>query len=111
MSVIGTDLTTSLILEMGGKIEKEGSVTVPARELAAFVATLPPGKIELSSDGSSLVMRSGSSRARILGVAATEFPAIDVPKEKGVAVLRERVGDRAWAGRGEARQRAAGIGG
>ena len=30
MSVIGTDLTTSLVLEMGGKIEKEGSVTVPA---------------------------------------------------------------------------------
>lgn len=91
LSVIGTDLTTSLVLEMGGKIEKEGSVTVPARDLAAFVATLPPGKIELSSDGLSLAMRSESSRAKILGAAAAEFPVIDVPKEKGAVILRERL--------------------
>lgn len=89
--VIGTDLTTSLVLEMGGKIEKEGSVTVPARELAAFVATLPPGKIELSSDGLSLAMRSESSRARVLGTAATDFPVIDIPKEKGAVILREKL--------------------
>lgn len=91
LSVIGTDLTTSLVLEMGGKIEKEGSVTVPARDLAAFVATLPPGKIELSSDDVSLSIRSGLSRARLLGVAATEFPTIDIPRDKGVSVLRERI--------------------
>lgn len=91
LMITGTDLSTSLILEMGGKIVKEGSVTVPARDLAMFVATLPPGKMELSSDGSSLSIRAGSSRAKILGGASTEFPTIDIPKEKGVMMPREKL--------------------
>lgn len=89
--VIGTDLTTSLVLEMGGKIEKEGSVTVPARDLTAFVATLPPGKVDVSSDGSSLSIRSGPSHAKLLGIAATEFPTIDTPKERGTVMSREKL--------------------
>jgi DNA polymerase-3 subunit beta len=72
---------------IGGQIEEEGAITVPARLLTDFVNTLPSDKIVMSVAQRSRQMRLVCSRneATISGIDAEDFPPI-APVKDGVAV-------------------------
>ena len=86
---VGTDMMTSVGLAAGGKVEEEGAVTVPGRDLAALAAGLPAGTVELSSDGSALTVIAGRTRAKLMGMSAEDFPEVDGKGKKAFEVDRE----------------------
>ncbi len=105
----GLKLTTTN-LEIGitswvpGKIDSDGSLTVPARLFADIVNSLPPGeRVDLETDGAdSLRIRSGRFRAHIKGIDADEFPAIPAAGERPTTrvsqkVLKAALGEVAFA--------------
>lgn len=69
-----TNLEIGLRMEVGGKVIEEGAVTVPARNFGEFVGSLM-GSLDLNNEGEKLTIKSGSSRAVFVGIAASEFPA------------------------------------
>lgn len=71
-----TDLEMGVTVWVGGKVEKEGKITIPARILSEYVLNLPPQKITLTLKGSDLKLESGNFHAEIKGVSAEEFPLI-----------------------------------
>lgn len=70
----GTNLEMGTRLLIGGKIAKEGAITVPARVFAEFIATIPAGKVRLHVQDGILVVKSTSSQARFTTIPASEFP-------------------------------------
>jgi DNA polymerase-3 subunit beta len=72
---------------IGGQIEEEGAITVPARLLTDFVNTLPNDKIVMSIAPRSRQMRLVCARneATIGGIDADDFPPVPAVKD-GVAV-------------------------
>lgn len=80
-----TNLETGINLWIGGKIEKEGAITVPARALTEFVSSLPAGKVDLEINQTTLLVSSDSFKASFTGMAASEFPKI--PSFSGEEVL------------------------
>lgn len=78
MTAIGTDLTTTVAVSTGGKIDEEGSITVPARDLAAIASGLSAERVKLSDEKGKLVIRAGKTMARLIGIPADDFPEIDV---------------------------------
>jgi DNA polymerase-3 subunit beta len=64
------------------KIEAPGSFSVPAKTLADYTALLPDGQVELELVENELVVRSGSSRTKIKGSSAEEYPVIPPVEEK-----------------------------
>ena len=94
----GLKLTTTN-LEIGitswvpGKIDSDGSLTVPARLFADIVNSLPPGeRVDLETDGAdSLRIRSGRFRAHIKGIDADEFPAIPAAGERPTTRVSQKV--------------------
>ena len=78
LKMSATNLEIAMTTWVGAMIEKEGSITVPARLLTEFVNSLPNDKIDLELDqGSGLLqISSGSSNAHINITEASEFPPI-----------------------------------
>ena len=85
LKLSATNLEIAITTWIGAMVEEEGSVTVPARLLTEFVASLPSERIDvLMEPGPRILQLScGRSEARINGTDAEEFPPI--PKvEDGV---------------------------
>ncbi len=99
-----TNLEIGITCWVPGKIETDGTLTVPARLFSDIVNSLPPGeRVDLESDGAdSLRIRSGRFRAHIKGIEADEFPAIPSAGERPTTrvaqkVLRSALGEVAFA--------------
>ncbi len=85
LKISATNLEIAITAWIGAMIEEEGSVTVPARLLTEFVASLPSERIdmEMTSPPRTLQLTCARSEARINGTDAEEFPPIPTV-EKGV---------------------------
>lgn len=74
--IAATNLEIASTHLIGAKIIAPGSITIPARLVSDFVASLPKGTVDLKVVGSHLTISSGSYRSVINGVVADEFPEL-----------------------------------
>src|SRR5512134_1043285 len=68
----------SITTYIGAKVDKAGSITLPAKTLTELVNNLSPERVDLSLDTAtqSVNVRCGTTTSNIKGIAATEFPPI-----------------------------------
>lgn len=77
LELCATNLEVALTHTASGKINEEGSVTVPARLLHDFVAQLPKDlTVDLVFEKSKLFITAGSYSSHIQGTASEDFPAL-----------------------------------
>ncbi|MFI5240308.1 MAG: DNA polymerase III subunit beta [Candidatus Saccharimonadia bacterium] len=87
LKLSATNLEIGINYWIGGKIEQEGGITVPARLLSEFVSSLPADTIEISSDETGLDLKTNHYQSHINGISADEFPLIPQIKTKPVITL------------------------
>jgi DNA polymerase-3 subunit beta len=76
LSISATNLDIGITHFIGSKIEKEGSITVPARLMQDFVTNLPDSVLNLSLDSNKLHISNDQYQSVINGVGAEEFPVM-----------------------------------
>ena len=78
LRLAATNLEIAISCWIPATIEKEGTVTIPARLLTDFVNSLPSGRIDmaLSPRSRSLELRCARHEAHISGLDPADFPAI-----------------------------------
>jgi DNA polymerase-3 subunit beta len=78
LKLVATNLEMAISHWIGAKVETEGEITVPARLLTEFVASLPSDRVDLDlASGSKVVeLKCARFEARISGVDAKDFPPI-----------------------------------
>jgi DNA polymerase-3 subunit beta len=78
IKLAATNLDIALSCWIGGQIEDEGAITVPARLLQDFVNSLPAEKIDLTLSPRSRQLKLVCARneATIGGMDADDFPPI-----------------------------------
>ncbi|RME35459.1 MAG: DNA polymerase III subunit beta [Thermoflexia bacterium] len=78
-----TNLEQSIHCWIGGKVEKEGAIAVPARTLTDLVNALPPDRVDLAAEVRTMTLnvRCGRSEANIKGLDPVDFPSIPTPEE------------------------------
>lgn len=82
LKLVTTDLEAVIIQWIGGKTEKEGTITVPARLFSEYISSLPNNKIELKSEnGTDLAISQDEYEATIKGQVADDFPIIPEIKD------------------------------
>lgn len=81
MKISATNLEMAIRCWVQGKVEKEGSLTVPAAFLLSIVQNLNTEKITLETKGSILHITAEQYRGTIKGQNAEDFPS--VPEVKG----------------------------
>ena len=78
LKLTATNLEIAISTWIGGKVETEGAVTIPARLLTDFVSSLPEGQIELTMTPKpvGIHLRCDRFEGRVIGTEAEEFPPI-----------------------------------
>ncbi len=78
LKLTATNLEIAISTWIGGQIESEGAITIPARMLTDFVNSLPPEKVEIELIGEpkGIHIKCANFEATINGTAADEFPPI-----------------------------------
>jgi DNA polymerase-3 subunit beta len=82
LTVSATDLETGVTASCGAKVEKEGSLTVPAKILVGVVNNLPPGKINLTVEKDILHIEAQGVKSQINGISADDFPEFKLEGKK-----------------------------
>ncbi len=87
LKLSATNLEIAITTWIGGKIESDGAITVPARLLTDFVSSLPEGQVSvvMAAKPLSIQLTCGRFEGRLLGTAAEEFPPIP-SVEQGVGI-------------------------
>lgn len=81
LKLSATNLETGINYWLGAKVEKEGTISVPAKVFTEFVTSLPTEKVKLETKENNLFVRCGNYQAEFNSLAATEFP--NIPSIKG----------------------------
>jgi DNA polymerase-3 subunit beta len=89
LKLTATNLEIVISTWVGGQVDEEGELTLPARLLIDLVNTLPEGSVELvtTSQNRGLTVRSARFQSTIQGTDATEFPPIPTIKDAIVAQI------------------------
>lgn len=74
LCIAATDLNIAITHYIGTKISQSGAITVPARLMQDFVASLPPGVIDLTLEGTKLNIKTDRHDSTINGTSAEDFP-------------------------------------
>lgn len=76
INFMATNLEIGIKMDVRGKTETEGQITVPAKILTSFVNYLPEEKVEFELSESDLKIVSGSWQTKIKTQNAEEYPLI-----------------------------------
>jgi len=76
IKLLATNLEIGVTCTIRGKVEEEGSFTVPARVLADYINLAPKEKVDVELKGDQLDISCGSAQTKMRGEPATEFPLI-----------------------------------
>ncbi len=76
LKISATDLEIGITSFIGAKIEKSGSITVPAKLLIDYVNTLPNKKVSLEVKNNTLRIECENYKASLNTISAEEFPEI-----------------------------------
>ncbi len=74
LKLSATNLELSINYWIGAKIEEEGSITIPSKEITEFVSYLPTGKIDLELKNNLLTLSSEKTNSEFTTTPATDFP-------------------------------------
>lgn len=85
LKLSATNLEVGIIQHISAKIDEAGSITIPARLLGDYIASLPPTNITLSTKEHKLHLEAERFNSTINGIAADEFPSI--PEVKSTHTL------------------------
>ncbi len=86
LKLSATNLEIGVIAYVGGKIEEEGRITIPAKLLSNFIHNLPLQEVlSFETTGSFLRIVSGGYEMKIKGLDAKDFPLI--PQYDGEYIL------------------------
>src|SRR3989344_9323636 len=82
LKLSGTNLEMAINTWVGGKIEEEGEITIPARLVNNLVNNLLSEKVTLSTKNNTLFLEGEKTQTHIKGLGSEEFPLIPNIEEK-----------------------------
>ena len=76
LTLVATDLDTSIRTTGDAKVGAAGSITIPAKKLADIVRELPNEEIKCSVTGTRVKIECGHGNYSIVGLEAEEYPQL-----------------------------------
>lgn len=76
LSISATNLDIAITEFCGAKITSEGSITVPARLMQDYIASLPGGVIDIELQDAKLDIKAKGYTSTIIGTEADDFPVM-----------------------------------
>ena len=80
LSIAATNLDIAITHQIGSKIQKTGSITVPARLMQDFITSLPDGVLDLELKDNKLSINTDKYHYTINVIGAEDFPIMPAIK-------------------------------
>jgi DNA polymerase-3 subunit beta len=81
--ITATDLEIGISTWIGADVQSEGEITVPAKQLAEFINSVPNEKIDVTLEKQSLVVDTTNNHAEFNTIPVDDYPElVSVDKEK-----------------------------
>lgn len=90
LKLSSTNLEMAVTTWVGGKIEEEGEITIPARLINDYVNNIIADKITITSKNQILSLEAEKTQTHIKGLPAEEFPLIPKIKEGVFAKINSK---------------------
>jgi len=82
LSISATNLSTTIVTKIGASIDKDGTITIPAKIFKDLVSSLSPGTIELSLDDNVLNLKAEHTESKLNGVSSEDYPDLPTISDK-----------------------------
>lgn len=76
LKLSATNLEIAINATVMAEVEREGSITVPAKSIAAYIGLLKNEMLELELSGTDLLIKSTGSDTNMKGIPSDEFPLL-----------------------------------
>lgn len=88
LKLVATNLEMSITTYIGAKVDRPGSITLPAKTFSELVSNLSPERVDLSLDEATQTVnvRCGMTNSNIRGISASEFPPVPEVAEPDVVL-------------------------
>ena len=86
IKISATDLEVGIVSTLPASVEKDGEITVPAKTFSDFLLSIGEGKVEMTTEDTSLRLKSNKTEANFQTTPADDYPKI--LEEKG-----EKIGE------------------
>ncbi len=87
ITLTSTNLETAVEVWVGGKVEREGKIAVPARILSSYMSLVNGEQVTFLSKGAHVEVASQKGRTLIRGHATDDFPLVPRQEEMGAFVI------------------------
>lgn len=82
LMVAATNLEIAVTQLIGAKIANEGAITIPARLITEFVASLPKTTVKLKAEDNKLHITADGYKSTVNGTVADDFPELPTINDK-----------------------------
>lgn len=94
LALTATNLELATVDNVGAKVKKSGTITVPAKLLAEFVANLPKSvDVKLTAADNKLTVKAGKYKSVMNGIVADDFPELPQISDDKAVVFKVGVDD------------------
>ena len=76
IELAATNLEIGIRVRMRGKVDEQGSFTVPAQVFSSYVGLVSADKVDVTREDDGIHIHAGNQNTKIKGEEATEFPLI-----------------------------------
>src|SRR3989338_7196242 len=102
LKLSSTNLEIGVNTWIGGKVEEEGALTVPARLINEYITNLPTDKVTMSVKDTTLSLESENYHTNIRGLSSEDFPLIPQVLDEAYTKidseeLRKALSETVWA--------------
>lgn len=87
LKIAATNLDIAISQHVGTKIEKEGSLTIPARLFHDYINNMPTSTISLKQDGNKLHINTNNYKSTINGTPIDDYPVMPAISEGSSFVI------------------------
>jgi DNA polymerase-3 subunit beta len=88
LRIAASNLQMSITVWVGVKIDRPGTITLPAKTFTDLISRLSKERVDLTLEESTktITVKCGSTVSTLKGIAATEYPPIKQSDEPGIVV-------------------------
>ena len=88
LKISSTNLEMAIEVKIRAKVEKEGSITIPAQILNNYINFLPKQALKFEANKNNLIISAEKQKTKIKGISSEEFPIIPKIDSKSKYLLK-----------------------
>lgn len=85
-----TNLETAITTKITAVCQKNGKITVPAKQINEIISLIKEEKVELFIDKNNLIIKGKKTKNSLNTAPASEFPPIEKNNDKPTIILKEK---------------------